>query len=83
MRGTPGPEKNAEQELIRLMNQYGGMLSGLCGAMLRDWHRGQDAVQETFIKTYRFLRRGGRLDNDRAWLLRVAMNVCRDMMRQA
>ena len=78
-----GPGSANEQELIRLMDTYGGMLSSLCRMMLHDYHRAQDAVQETFLKAYRHIDRLARVESEKAWLIRIAVNVCRDMMRTA
>ena len=41
-----GPGNAHEEELIRLMDTYGGMLFSLCRMMLQDYHRAQDVVQE-------------------------------------
>ena len=40
----------------------------------------QDAAQEAFLRLYKHL---GRLDRDRCerWLIRVTVNICRDMLR--
>lgn len=78
-----GPGNAHEEELIRLMDTYGGMLFSLCRMMLQDYHRAQDAVQETFIKAYRHISRMAKVENEKAWLFRIAMNICRDMMRTA
>lgn len=68
-----------EQEMLRLMAAHGPHLTGLCTLLLKDAHLAQDAAQETFIRAW--LK--GRLvqETERAWLTRVAVNVCRDEMR--
>lgn len=76
-----GPGNANEKELLRLMDTYGGMLFSLCRMMLRDHHRAQDAVQETFIKAYKHLERLPQLRNEKAWLIRIAVNICRDTLR--
>lgn len=78
-----GPGNAQEQELTRLMDAYGGMLSSLCRMMLHDYHRAQDAVQETYIKAFRHLHQLASVENEKAWLIRIAINCCRDMMRTA
>lgn len=78
-----GPGSASEQELIRLMDTYGGMLLSLCRMMLHDFHRAQDAVQETFIKAYRHIGQLERVNSEKAWLIRIAVNTCHDMMRTA
>ena len=71
-----------EAELIRLMETYGDMLAGLCTALTRDADLAQDVVQETFLRAYKGLSgyRGGRAQ-ERAWLTRIAVNLCRDLSR--
>lgn len=79
---VPGDCKQREAELTRLMQTYGGLLTGLCAAMLKDSHLAQDMVQETFVRAWRKLDelRGGRM-SEKAWLCRIALNLCRDYQR--
>lgn len=83
MRSAWGPGSANEQEIVRLMDTYGGMLLSLCRMMLHDYHRAQDAVQETYIKAYRHIDQLARVQSEKAWLIRIAVNTCRDMMRTA
>lgn len=76
-----GPGNASEEQLLRLMDTYGGMLFSLCRMMLRDHHRAQDAVQETFIKAYKHLDLLPQIRNEKAWLIRIAVNICHDTMR--
>ena len=68
-----------EQEMLRLMAEYGPSLVGMCTLLLKDAHLAQDVVQETFIRAWR----KGRLrqETEKAWLTRVAVNLCRDVYR--
>ena len=76
------PDSAREAELARMMNAYGGMLAGLCSALLKDSHLAQDIVQETFVKAWRKMDqlRGG-MQSEKAWLCRIAVNLCRDQQR--
>lgn len=74
---------NAEEEMLRLMDSYGGMLTNLCAMTLGDTILAQDAVQETFLKAYRCLDQIETVQSERAWLIRVAVNTCRDLQRSA
>ena len=72
-------ERIDEQEMLRLMDEHGAHLIGMCTLLLKDAHLAQDVAQETFIRAWR----KGRLirETERAWLTRVAVNLCRDEMR--
>ena len=69
----------AEKEMLRLMDAYGPSLVGMCTLLLKDAHLAQDVVQETFIRAWR----QGKLrqETEKAWLTRVAVNLCRDEYR--
>jgi len=71
-----------EAELIRMMQSYGGALTGMCTMLLSDRHLAQDIVQETFLRAWRHMDtlRGGPA-SEKAWLCRIAVNLCRDYQR--
>lgn len=65
----------------RQADSHRGELHVHCYRMLASFHEADDAVQETFLRAWRHRRTfdGGNL---RAWLYKVATNVCLDMLRQ-
>lgn len=75
--------KAAEAELSFWMQTYGMSLTGLCAGLLGDVHLAQDVVQETFIKAWqrRDSFRGKYEGSEKAWLTRIAINLCRDQQR--
>ena len=84
MTGKPlAPGKASEAELSKWMKDYGPMLVGTCTALLGDMHLAQDVVQETFIRAYqnRDRFRGQHGGSEKAWLTRIAVNLCRDQQR--
>ena len=78
-------EDAREQALVRLMSQYGDGIKRMCCVYLRDPGAAEDAAQETFIKAYDHIEPllGGEIVNERAWLSRIAINTCKDMLRSS
>lgn len=83
MGNTLVPGKAREEQLTRMMETYGAMLVGLCSSLLHDPHLAQDVVQETFIRAYQKMDtlRDWSIQGERAWLTRIAVNLCRDQQR--
>ena len=83
MGNTLVPGNACEAELARMIKRYGGMLVGTCTMLLGDADLAQDAVQETFIKAYHRMDsfRSEFEGSEKAWLTRIAVNVCRDHQR--
>lgn len=69
--------------LERAMEQYEESLLRMCFACLNDAALAEDAVQETFLKAYRALNRFRGDAEEKTWLLRIAINTCRDLRRSA
>lgn len=70
-------------DLDRLMATYGDALLRLCFMYLKDVHLAQDAVQETFLKAYKNYGYFEEGRGEKTWINRVAINVCKDMLRSA
>ena len=70
-----------ESEFGELASRYRRELHVHCYRMLASFDEAEDAVQETFLRAWRGLER---FDGDslfRAWLYRIATNVCLDLIR--
>ena len=74
---------SGRSELERLMEQYGSSLLRMCALYLKDADLAQDAVQETFIRAYRHIEDYRGESSERTWLMAIAINVSRDMLRTA
>ena len=70
-----------EETLTRLVSQYEVPLQRVCCLYLHDPGLAEDAVQETFLKAYRGLHEFRAQSSEKTWLMRIAVNVCRDMQR--
>lgn len=70
-----------ERTLERLMAEYGNSVERVCFLFLKDRQLAQDASQDTFIKVWRALD-GLREDGaEKAWLMKIAVNTCRNVLR--
>lgn len=75
--GTP------EEVISRMIRAHQTSMLRLCYAILHDRTMAEDAVQETFLKAYRSLGSFRGDAQEKTWLTRIAINVCRDMRRSA
>lgn len=76
-------EAEREARLTSWVSAYSDGLLRLCFLQLRDHSLCEDALQETFIKAWKAMPKYERanIQNDRAWLCRIALNVCHDFQR--
>lgn len=68
-------------DLERVLNSYGDMLYRLCILMLKNESDAEDAIQETMIQYYRKAPAFENTEHEKAWLIRVTANKCRDLLR--
>ncbi len=80
---VPGPGVSREERLNHMVLTYEKELLRLCCLYLRDLSLAQDAVQETFLKAYRHLSAFRGQASERTWLTRIAVNTCKDMLKEA
>ncbi len=78
------PGKASETELCRMMDEYSDA-GGICAILLDDRDLAQEMLQETFIRVYKKMDsfRGARPKRRKAWLTRIAVNLCRDEKRKS
>lgn len=72
-----------DEQLCRLVESYERDLLRISYVYLRDLALAEDAVQETFIKVYKSLETFRGECNERTWLMRIAINTCKDMRRSS
>ena len=75
------PSVRPADEIERIVREYGDMLFRVCLVMLGSESDAEDAVQDTVIK---FMQKAPAFDSgehEKAWLIRVASNRCKDMLR--
>lgn len=75
------PIQNIEAIFRRFVEEYQVPLTRMCCVYLHDRALAEDAVQETFLKAFRALPRFRGESSEKTWLMRIAINTCRDMQR--
>ncbi len=68
---------NIEKTVLK----YSNMLYKICIVMLCNEQDAQDAVQDTFCRYLEKRPEFKGTEHEKAWLIRVATNICRDMLR--
>lgn len=77
------PDQTPLEKLDQWILTYEKDLLRICCLQLKDWHAAEDAVQETFLKAYRQMDAFRGDSHVKTWLIRIAVNQCRDMRRNA
>jgi RNA polymerase sigma-70 factor (ECF subfamily) len=72
-------DPEAYGELVR---QHQGYAYRLCLTILADHHDAEEAASAAFYKAYRALPRFQGQSRFRTWLTRIAVNQCKDRLRQ-
>lgn len=72
-------EVEAFEELLRLTEKR---VLALSWRMLGDRHLAEDAAQETYLRVFRSLDTFRLGEPFEAWMVRIAVNVCRDLGRK-
>ena len=72
-----------EQRLEQWIAQYGNMILRTCFVYLSDTSQAEDAMQDTFIKAWKYMDQYEHRNSisEKAWLVSIAINTCRDYHR--
>ena len=70
-----------ERTLERLMKEYGDSVMRVCYLFLKDRQLAQDAAQDTFVKVWKAIDSLRTGDSEKAWIMRIAVNTCKDVLR--
>lgn len=66
----------------RAVNEYGNSLYRLCSVMTGNREDADDAVQECFLRYVEKAPDFNDSEHEKAWLIRVASNICKDILRK-
>lgn len=70
-----------EQDIRNAVLKYSDMLYRICMVILCNEQDVQDAMQDTFCRYLEKKPDFSDREHEKAWLIRVATNICRDMVR--
>lgn len=76
-------KQSAAERLELLIAEQGDEIYRYCYGVLRNHHAAQDAAQEAFLRAYRGLSAFREDSLMRTWVMRIAINACRDQQRTA
>lgn len=76
-------QENLNTEFLALYDEYADVLFRLCYGKTSSREEAKDLVQETFVRVFERLERGGeRIENLRAFLFTVARNLIKDYYKK-
>ena len=75
------PNQTPADRLDQMVRQYEKDLLRICCIYLRDRTAAEDVVQETFLKAFRNIESFRGESSEKTWLIRIAINCCRDYRR--
>lgn len=71
----------SEQEVTRAIEQYSDMVLRLCTVNLKNHADAEDIFQTVFLKYALSDQRFESPEHEKAWLIRVTLNACRDLLK--
>lgn len=70
-------------DIDRLMRQYGTLVMRQAYFYLKDRHKAEDVCQEVFLRMYKKQPQLPDEQSEKAYLLRVTINLCKDVLKSA
>ena len=70
-----------EDDIEKVVLKYSNMIFKICLVLLCNEHDAKDAAQDTF---YKYIMKAVKFENEeheKAWLITVATNICKNMLR--
>lgn len=70
-------------EMSRMMDMYGNDVMRTSYMYLKDKQKAEDAFQEVFIKVLKKYETFEGKSNEKTWIIKITINVCKDMLRSS
>lgn len=74
-------KRQREEAVVRVIEEYANPLFRMCFVVLKHEQDAQDVLQETFIKYMEKAPQFESEQHEKAWLFKVASNLCKDLLR--
>ena len=71
----------SEEEASRAIDLYGDTVKRICMIHLKNYADTEDIFQTVFLKYVLKSPEFHSLDNEKAWIIRVTINACRDLLK--
>lgn len=71
----------SEQELNRVIDQYGDTVRRICLLYLKNEADSEDIFQTVFLKYITNKIKFNSTEHEKAWIIRVTINSCKDLLR--
>lgn len=71
----------SEQELNRVIDQYGDTVRRICLLYLKNEADSEDIFQTVFLKYITSTIKFNSTEHEKAWIIRVTINSCKDLLR--
>ncbi len=71
----------SEQEVTQAIEQYSDMVLRLCTVYLKNSADAEDIFQNVFLKYTLYAKPFESPEHEKAWLIRVTINACKDLLK--
>jgi RNA polymerase sigma-70 factor (ECF subfamily) len=75
-------DRSQDESVEDLVRQHSRLVYRIAYAALRSHHDAEDATQETFLRVLRYSRKLAHVEDQKAWLARIAWRVAVDRSQQ-
>ncbi len=75
--------KRTQKEILDLYEKYYEMVWRICLVRFGNSHDAYDAAQETFVRLISYTKSFHSEEHEKAWLIRTAVNYCKDVMKSS
>ena len=72
-----------DRDYNRIVNSYADMLLRICMHYTKNITDSEDVVQATFLKLVEYNKEFESHEHEKAWLIRVCINLCKDSLKSS